>query len=428
MTDGQGIGGGAVAPAASSDRWARALLLALCIAGYPLAAVIQSATGLQSRLVTVPFRALVAGLSVWVLVRAARGGWSGYRGILWLPLAVFWLLYGWRLASDGLFQPVTFGDPFGDYLLLGLGASLLPMLACFTLADADAAVRARSLTLGMATFGAVAALLLGFREIAHGNFLSVITGRLGLEALNPISLGHLGVTTSLLWMERLLSPTGSRSRIVGGAIVVVGVAIAVISGSRGPMLALVFCSAGLVLVAYRRGRSVLGFVLVTLTILVAVKAARVAGDQLGLGVSQRTNTLSEDRSSLDRITILRDSWDQYLAHPVLGSGLQEKVSGSYPHNPVLEAFMATGVVGGVAYALVLAAGLVAALRLVRAAGDGAWIGILLLQYQIGAMLSGAVYAGTTLYPLLASGVALAATLPRTVSRRTYLAQAQEAGA
>jgi O-antigen ligase len=405
----------------------RATLLALCVAGYPLAAAIQAVTGLSSRLVTVPYRALVAGLSIWVLVRAWKAGWSGYGGMLWLPLAVFWLLYAWRLAMDGLFLPVAFGDPFSDYLLLGLGASLLPMLACFTIVDADAAARARTLTIAMATCGAVAAVILGFRDIALGNFLSVITGRLGLEALNPISLGHLGVTTSLLWMDRLLSPSGSRYRVLGIAAVLAGIAVAVISGSRGPILALIVCSAAMLLVARHRGRSVLGVVLVAVAVVTGVQGARIAGDQLGLGVIQRVGGWGEDRSSLDRVTILRDSWDQFLAHPLLGSGLQEKVSGSYPHNPALEAFMATGVVGGATFFLLLVAGTLAALRLVRAAGDGAWLGILLLQYLLGAMLSGAVYAGTTLYPLLAAGVALASTLPRTTWAGFVLSRPQEAG-
>jgi len=411
----------------SRDMRARATLLALCVAGYPLAAAMQAVTGVSSRLVTVPYRALVAGLSIWVLVRAWKAGWSGYGGMLWLPLGVFWLLYAWRLAMDGLFLPVGFGDPFSDYLLLGLGASLLPMLACFTIVDADAAALGRTLTIAMATCGAVAAVILGFRDIALGNFLSVVTGRLGLEALNPISLGHLGVTTSLLWLDRLLSPSGSRYRVPGIVAVLAGIAVAVISGSRGPILALIVCSAAMLLVARRRGRSVFGVVLVAVAVVTGVQGARIAGDQLGLGVIRRVGGWGEDRSSLDRVTILRDSWDQFLAHPLLGSGLQEKVSGSYPHNPALEAFMATGVVGGATFFLLLVAGTFAALRLVRAAGDGAWIGILLLQYLIGAMLSGAVYAGTTLYPLLAAGVALASTLPPTTWAGFVLARPREAG-
>jgi len=43
------------------------------------------------------------------------------------------------------------------------------------------------------------------------------------------------------------------------------------------------------------------------------------------------------------------------------------------------------------------------------------------------MLSGAVYAGTTLYPLLAAGVALASTLPPTTWAGFVLARPQEAG-
>jgi O-antigen ligase len=403
-----------VTPAAapSRDMRARAALLTLTIAGYPLAACIQAWSGLKSRLVTVPFRAIVAALSVWVLVRAWRGGWSGYTGIVWLPLSVFWLLYCWRLASDGLLVPVAFVDPFSDYLLLGLGSSLLPMLACFAVLDADAVARARTWTLFMATIASIAAVVLSVRDVVNGNFESVLSGRLGLEALNPIALGHLGVTTCLLWMERMLSPVGLHVRVMGTAMVLFGLGVAVASGSRGPILALILCSAAMVIVARQRGRRIGGLALVSAAVLAGSMGARALEDRLGLGIVRRAGNLG-DQSSLERLTIMRDAWNQFLTHPVLGNGIQEKVSGTYPHNLPLESFMATGVLGGAAFLLLLGAGAFAALRLMRAAGDGAWLGILFVQYLIAGMVSGAVHLGTTLFPLLGAAVALASTLPRT---------------
>lgn len=392
------------------DSRARAILLSLCIAGYPLAAALQAITGLNSRFFSIPYRALIAGLALWVLVRAIAAGWSGYTGTLWLPVAVFWLLYGWRLASDGLFDQVSLGVPLSDYLLIGLASSLLPMLACFTIRDAITAEQARRLTLPMATIGAAAAIVLGLREIVQGNFLSVVTGRFGLQALNPISLGHLGATTALLWVERLLSAGPARTRPVAVAGIVLGVGVTALAGSRGPILALLAGTALMLVVAMRRGRLVRGTVLAAVVVSAGSAAALIA-QELGLGVIRRIEGVRDDLSSIERVTILRDAWNQFLAHPILGSGLEEKMSSFYPHNPVVEAFMATGIIGGLAFLVVTIAGGYAGLRLVRAAGAGAWVGVLLVQYLSGALLSGSVYSGTSAYPLLATAVALSSTLP-----------------
>ena len=402
------------------DSRARALLLAVCIAGYPVAAALQAITGLNSRFFSVPYRALIAALAVWILTRALAAGWSGYTGTIWLPLGVFWLLYAWRLASDGLFDQVSLGVPLSDYLLIGLASSLLPMLACFTIRDAVTAEQARRLTLPMATIGAAAAIVLGLREIVQGNFLSVVTGRFGLQALNPISLGHLGATTALLWVERLLSAGPARSRPVAMAGVVLGVGVTALAGSRGPILALLACMGLMLVVAMRRGRLVRGTVLAVVVVSAASVSALIA-QELGLGVIRRIEGVREDLSSIERVTILRDAWNQFLAHPILGSGLEEKVSSFYPHNPIVEAFMATGIVGGLAYLMVIVAGGYAGLRLVRAAGAGAWVGILLIQYLTGALLSGTVYSGTSAYPLLATAVALSSTLPSALAQSRAVA-------
>lgn len=390
---------------------ASALLLAVCIAGYPLAAALQALTGLNSRLFSVPYRGLVAFLALWVLVRAVARGWSGYTGTVWLPAGAFLLFYSWRIATDTLFAPVSLAAPVGDYLLIGLASSFLPMLACFTIRDAFTAEHARRLTLGMATVGAGAAVVLGLREIMQGNFLTVLTGRFGLQSLNPISLGHLGATTALLWMERLLSSGRARVRVLQVAGVLLGVGVTALAGSRGPILALLLCTMLMVIQARKRGQLLRGATLAVVVSLFGTASALLA-QQLGLGVIQRVEGVREDVSSIERVTLLRNAWDQFLARPILGSGLEERLSGSYPHNPVVEAFMATGIVGGMCYLLLLLAGAYAALRLVRAAGSAAWIGVLLVQYLVGALLSGAVYSGTTLYPLLASSVALASMLPR----------------
>jgi len=71
------------------------------------------------------------------------------------------------------------------------------------------------------------------------------------------------------------------------------------------------------------------------------------------------NSLFDDDS---RNQILSDAYHAFLDNIISGAGYP---FGVYPHNIVMEAFMTSGIIGGVLMVVTLAAGVVASLRLLK---------------------------------------------------------------
>jgi O-antigen ligase len=123
------------------------------------------------------------------------------------------------------------------------------------------------------------------------------------------------------------------------------------------------------------------------------------------GVLSRFSTistgLSADNATLGRIIAFQGAFDQFLSSPLWGSSIEEKITGFYPHNVILEALMATGIVGGLPFIAFTLWALVCAWRLARNASRHLWIGILAAQYFFGSMLSGSIYTSNTMWVLAA---------------------------
>jgi O-antigen ligase len=100
------------------------------------------------------------------------------------------------------------------------------------------------------------------------------------------------------------------------------------------------------------------------------------------------------------------AWEQFARSPIVGDALEEETTRFYPHNVVLESFMATGIAGGLSFIALLSFALWAAYRLIKWHSEHAWVGVIFLQYLIGAQFSGAIYAATTMWTFIGATLAL----------------------
>lgn len=373
------------------------LLTGLALFGFPLAAVASAALGLPSTPISVMGRALVLGLSLMILLRPMRNGLWVTRSLQFWLLGLFWAVYLGRIAvalasEGGLSRSGT------DYWSFALGACLIPMAALALAGPLPAPDRLCTALVRIGLAGCALALWLAEPMALSAHGAVSYAGRYALPALNPIFFGHFAASLTLLgyWAAR----NGLAGPMLVLAALGVGLAGVVLSGSRGPVVAL---AGALVLAELARGgRALVLAALAMLPIGLLMLADPLALDRwFGVATIARfgSGLRLEDAAAVARTVSFAGAWQQFAAHPWLGDALEESRSGLYPHNLFLEALMTTGLVGATALVTALVALTGSLARLLRQPAAG-WIAVLALQYGLAAQFSGSIYSATALWPLL----------------------------
>lgn len=379
------------------EPWLVAVFTCLGLAGYSVVSHLPEFLNISSRAVTVPLRALILGLALIVMLMAAQGRLDYRLGHFAIPLLVFWGLYLLRMLADGYLNPVRLRLPPAEYLLYGLGTSLLPMLAFGVLQDRRTIAKSIRLTLAVLAFGCLIGILNNLSELRTGARFD------GNEIFNTISFGHLG--TSVAGVSILLLVQGNRPyplpRWALIAFIPLGLLTLLVAGSRGPLVALAAMLLAIALAGFKRGRGIQ--VLVLLFALVST-VPRMMNEPTSVGgtLVERLANVTTDQSTSIRKELWRHSWEQFLDNPILGSSLEERYELIYPHNLVLEAFMSTGLLGGIAFLILLLGGLFRAKQLILSRSHYGWLGLLFVQYSVGGMFSGSLYGSSTFWYLLAA--------------------------
>ena len=362
-------------------------LFALTFIGYPLFALIGSFLDLDSTVVSMPFRAAVFFLTValWVNSPSMLRWWNQYPWLI-----VFWLLYLVRLIWDiviGNFpeapQALTF------YLL----ASMLPGIALGLSATALNQRYAAILILRLGGCFCLLAVLMHVLQIGQARSLYMATERLFFEALNPISIGHAS-TTTLIAALCLVTQKQTGSRLILIALIsAVASYTLVLSGSRGPSLALAICA---LIFVVKTGRWR------WLILIALVMIPQIMGDDNEL--RQRFGTIAEDNSAIERLLIQGNALQQFLANPFLGSAYVEIESLEYPHNIFIEAGMSMGFVGLVVLLAILWRATKKAKTLLS--HGQLLVPLLFVQYLVSAQFSGALWGYSQLWVALSILVGL----------------------
>jgi O-antigen ligase len=396
------------------EPWTRravALLYAAVIAGYPLVSGLPLVLGVDSRVASVPYRALVLLYSVALFVIVSIVHRRAYRGLYWFPFILFWVLYILRLFLDIVFLPVALRLTPAEYFAYSLGMCMMTGIVMLMRVDHDTLRLAFRATFAFVVVACLTALYLNIAAILSGDLSSLQHMRLQSETLNPVGLGNLGVSLMLLSMFILLHrrPRSVFATLALLALVLVGLATTGMAASRGPVLAFVLALPVLVWLGIRRGAWVRALVLASAVVTVGFSAAVYIQQTLGFGIISRIESalnFGADESSNVRLALYRGAWDQFVDNPVLGSSLDERISTFHPHNPWLESFMATGFLGGTAFSLLLIAALIGALRILRDMPEHGWLVLLFGQYTLHALLSGALYLSADMWGLMSAMIAV----------------------
>ena len=134
-----------------------------------------------------------------------------------------------------------------------------------------------------------------------------------------------------------------------------------------------------------------------------------------------------------RWALYQGAMAQFMENPILGSSLEMQGRQSYPHNHIVEAFMATGAIGGLAFVMLAAVALYAAFMILKHLPERGWIACFFLVLFLRGFFSSVVIDAQLWYSLIAVlGVwfgfdpkSMAGEESRTVSRRALRQESEK---
>ncbi|MGE0799224.1 MAG: hypothetical protein AB7G13_05645 [Lautropia sp.] len=410
------------------------LLIGICFAGpivgYPLTAALMSLMQMDdTRIPSMVTRFAVAAIALFALWR--RGlALQVYRPMLVTCVIVFWTLYVARIVDDAYIDQMPMPVPPIEMLAMAFIFALIPALPGLiglTPESSRSAYRAISIM-------AVLALLCIFidsQRILTG-LLERELGRFQLDKLNPLGLSTAGGLLVLLGIvgtfkadgKALGTPKVLQMSMLGGGLLGL-----LLGASRGPMLA---CAIALLIYAglpFRAARFIIAIVVgVALSAVAYLLYSSIATafsfdilDRIAGGLDGR-----EESANLHMQALL-GGIEQFLSHPLLGDTVVEKITQYYVHNGVVEALMATGLVGGLAYGMTLVMALSSSIAILRRGDLHGWLALACIYYAVLAQTGGAHFGFGPHWLTMLAAVATDARTRQALARSAVATAAHSVG-
>lgn len=372
--------------------------IGLSVAGYSLLAAAAAALDYSDSLLSLLLRSVIVLLASILLIKAAGRRSNSATFVLMVLAGAFWFLYSLRIIYSTLLSLEPLSRSSGDYYMWAFGACLLPMLAAARSVPNPGSLKsAFRFTYGLLFCAVVLAAAFGSSMVLTQASDLENTGRLRLEMLNPISLGHLGVTLAVFSVWRLMHrDKGIKRRWQGNSLLMTGILlgfyIMVAANSRGPIIAASCCFLFIIASSNLRRKSIL---LLMGACIVILSFPLITYLDEALGISAFDRLFSSDvATDSSRQLLYEGAFREFSMSPFTGGGLEVRGLQTYPHNLVMEAFMATGIFGGLFFLLLIVCLSLSTFRLYKKNPEGGWIPLLFVQYLIASQFSGAIYSST----------------------------------
>ncbi|MER9263453.1 O-antigen ligase family protein [Mesorhizobium sp. M0410] len=360
------------------DLWAWSF--ALAVAGYPLVGLLSSVTGREDEKFSIIFRILVVGLcGLSFLISDRQKGWR--FGDVWL--FSFFGLYIMKLGIDVSYSI----DGASDALVFATVTSIVPaaFLALSTNTWSEVNVAWALFAVGTLTVAGIIWLQYsGSNAVLIDN-----TDRVYFERLNPISVGHAGLTALISSYALIRIPQRTSVRMLILTVVAGAATTIYLASARGPLVTLACCIILLPALRPKFTTMLLSFLFLASAVLVlAITDITPLLDKFHLTV------IGKDNSTTERLGSISLSWDLFQQNPLFGYGTQLPLF-LYPHNMLVEILQAMGLLGMTIFAMVFAKIGVA----VKFLADRRLVLLPLLTAQaiVGAQFSGSLWGSASLW-------------------------------
>ena len=335
-------------------------------------------------------------MSFILILESLNKGWKKFN--IGIPFLIFLLMYLSRMYIDLYINDVytsTFPSPH-TYFIYMLGICFFLSLGISFAKNLDFQFISRWFFIFIFV---VIALSIVYNSVLNLDTSSTQRNA-GAENIGALTYGHLGVSFFLISLHYFLLSSRLLNKLFFASTMCLGLLVMYLAASRSPLLALVICTI-IYLLIYRgaiRGLFVL--------LLIISPIYFFWGEIIDLLSSfhgsflLRVMKAVEDGDSSGRDLIYDQGIKQFLDYPIFGGSFileSGSFKGFYPHNLILEVFMATGIVGGILFLSWISKVAKYSYYIILSKNRYAWIPTLFLQYFIFSMSSKSLYTNSSLW-------------------------------
>jgi hypothetical protein len=255
---------------------------------------------------------------------------------------LFWLIYTVRILNDTILHGNQLGFPTYQYYLFGIILSFFCSIPLFAFAP----VNEIKLEWQVLVISFLLTVLALYNSLTNEDLFVVRVG--GNERLNPITTGVMATLPILISMKKLFF-RGKKNLLLSifyfTCIIVSLITLLIVSTK------VMFICIGLLLLLmiihlfYQMRLGTLAGIFLFFSLIIIVVIYGGYGNYFSLTLYRFTD-INQDESSQLRIDFLHGAINQFFDSPIWGSFLEEKKQKVYPHNLIVESFMATGFLGG----------------------------------------------------------------------------------
>ena len=348
-----------------------------------------------SQLITIPYRGFSLFLSLLVIILNLKS-----RVKLTYPVFVFFLF--WIVVLIRMFYDLEIRTDFfvlqsdkSKVWLMAIAGCFVPMFSLFIsikIIDFDYCF---NLLYKGCIIILIPSILFSLVE------LEANTRDTGNIALDPISFGSIGITLSLLCIYKFTNTNLRKNKIkllLNILLLVIGLYLALQSGSRGPVLGFFLIIIFYYTVYKRKGLISISLILSVIFFLREFIINSIGSIAPFLAKRFNEGLVGEDDSILARQESYIWFIEQILENPFLGSKFARLGYGDYPgyaHSIILDVLLGFGLVGLLVFIYIIYKAFKNLIISIRLKKDH-WVGLIMMQHLLLSLTSGAYYSNPIL--------------------------------
>jgi hypothetical protein len=368
------------------------LYLIIIISGFIFVSILPNMLGLSDASFSILYRAIVLLLAVFIIIFSILSKQAHRLNITrYILFFSFWSIYSIRILYDLLYKEI-FLDPeksASEYLQFAFGVVLIPTVAVIV-------IKHKNLNYDFV-------LKWIYRILFVSLLIAIITrgkevsGRdAGELEIGILLFGQYGTSLSLLSLFLIIRNKFNIISIFYILGFILGFIAIFISASKSPFLALMLVI--VIFLLFRFGPFKFIFTVGFLSLLLYhffIDIMLLLGNYYNSVFLDRLLYAIEIGGDEARGKLIQAGFNEFLNNPFVGSAMLIQVPGfvgGYPHNLIVEAFMALGFFGGILFLFYILQCIKLSIKIIGNNLGIAWIALLFLQFLIFGMFSGNLFS------------------------------------